>query len=124
MGSYIKAKSVSTNPNDVKDLEGVSKELWHFLFVVYESHWDGLYTDDSNTSFRNKVKSKFNPQVPKTLASNKGKETVKPTYVSPLPLSIPVKTSKEVNEVSKYFTKVDAPQKKSYAQVSSKSQAL
>ena len=27
MGSYIKAKSVSTNSNDVKDLEGVSKEL-------------------------------------------------------------------------------------------------
>jgi len=71
-------------------------------------------------SFRNKVKSKFNPQVPKTPASNKGKETVKPTYISPLPPPIPAKTPKEVNEVSKYFMKVDAPQKKSYVQVSSK----
>jgi len=121
MGSYIKTKSVSTNPNDVKDLEGVSKELWHFLPAVYELHWDGPHMDNSNTSFRNKVKSKFNPQVPKTLASNKGKKIVKPTYVSPLSPPISVKMPKEVNEVSKYFKKVNAPQKKSYAQASSKS---
>ena len=38
MGSYIKAKSVSTNSNDVKDLEGIGKELWHFLSVVYKSY--------------------------------------------------------------------------------------
>ena len=123
MGSYIKAKSVSTNPNNVKDLEGISKELWHFFSVVYESHWDGLYMDNSNTSFRNKVKSKFNPQVPKTLVSNKGKEMVKPTYVSPLFPLIPAKTPKEVNEVSKYFKKVDGPQKKLYVQTSFKSWA-
>jgi len=72
-------------------------------------------------SFRNKVKSKFNPQVSKTLASNKGKEIVKPTYVSPLSPPIPEKMPKEVNEVSKYFKKVNVPQKKSYTQVSSKS---
>ena len=71
MDSYIKAKSVSTNPNDIKNLEGIGKELWHFLSVVYESHWNGLYMDNSNMSFRNKVKSKFNPQVPKISASNK-----------------------------------------------------
>ena len=63
--------------------------------------------DDSNMSFRSKVKSKFNPQVPKTLASNKDKETVKPTYIFPLLPPILAKTPKEVNEVSKYFTKVN-----------------
>ena len=78
MGSYIKAKSDSTNSNDVKDLECIGK-----------------------------VKSKFNPQVPKTLVSNKDKETVKPTYIFPLLPPILAKTPKEVNEVSKYFTKVD-----------------
>ena len=107
MGSYIKAKSVSTNPNDVKDLEGISKELWHFFSIVYKLHWNSLHMDNSNILFRNKVKSKFNPQVPKTLASNKGKKTVKPTYISLLLPPIPAKTPKEVNEVSKYFKKVD-----------------
>jgi len=33
----------------------------------------------------------------------KDKNTVKPVKVKKLPLSIPVKTSKEVNEVSNYF---------------------
>jgi len=60
-------------------------------------------------SFRNKIKSKFNSQVSKILASNKGKEIVKPTYVSLLPPFIPAKMPKEVNEVSKYFKKVDVP---------------
>ena len=88
--------------------------------MVYELHWDGLHIDDSNMPFRNKVKFKFNPQVHETPASSKDKEMVKPTYVSPLSPPIPVKTPKEVNEVSKYFKKVHVLQKKSYAQASSK----
>ena len=59
--------------------------------------------NNSKTSLRNKVKTKFNPQVPKSLTNNKDKEPVKSTYVSPLPSSIPAKTPKEVNEISKYF---------------------
>ena len=74
-------------------------------------------------SFRNKVKSKFNPQASKTPVNNKGKETVKPTYVSPLSPPILAKTPKEVNEISKYFKKNNNPQKKSYAQASSKPQS-
>ena len=65
--------------------------------------------NNSNMSFRNKIKSKFNSQVSKILASNKGKEMVKSTYVSLLPPSILAKMPKEVNEVSKYFKKVDVP---------------
>ena len=91
--------------------------------MVYNSHWNGLQVDDSKTLFRNKVKSKFNPQIPKAQANNKGKEIVKPTYVSLLSLPILAKTPKEVNEVSKYFKKINFPQKKSYAQVSSKLQS-
>jgi len=91
--------------------------------VVYDSHWNGLQVDDSKISFRNKVKSKFNPQIPKAQANNKDKEMVKPTYVSPLFPPILVKTPKEVNEVSKYFKNINSFQKKSYTQVSSKSQS-
>ena len=80
---------------------------------------DSLFVDDSKTSFRNKVKSKFNPQVIKTLVNNKGKEIVKLTFMSPLPPPIPAKSSKEVNEISKYFKKNEKqPQKKSYVQAS------
>jgi len=57
------------------------------------------------------------PQV-----NNKGKETAKHTFISPLPLPIPAKSQKEVMEISKYFKKNDkSPQKKSYAQASSQS---
>ena len=123
MGKYIKGKSVNTNSNNVKDLDSIGKEIWKLLSVVYNSHWNGLQVDDSKTLFRNKVKSKFNPQIPKAQANNKGKEIVKPTYVSLLSLPILAKTPKEVNEVSKYFKKINFPQKKSYAQVSSKLQS-
>ena len=72
--------------------------------------------------FKSKVKSKFNPQVTKTLVNNKDKESVKLTYISSLPLSILTKIPKEVNEISKYFKKNDSLQKKFYAQASFKSQ--
>ena len=65
--------------------------------------------------FRSKVKSKFNPQVTKILVNNKGKESDKPTYISPLLLPILAKTPKEVNEISKYFKKNNSSQRKSYA---------
>ena len=42
------------------------------------------------------------------------KNTVKPTYVSPLPPPILAKISKEVNKISKFFKKNDKLQKKSY----------
>ena len=75
----------------------------------------------SKTSFRNMVKSKFSPQVPKLPINIKEKEMVKPTYVSALPPLIPAKSPKEVNEISKYFKKnTNQVQKKSYAQASSK----
>ena len=81
-----------------------------------------MWTTHSKTSFRSKVKSKFNPQVTKPLVNNKGKESVKPSYISPLLPPIPVKILKEVNEISKYFKKNDSPQRNSNAQASSKSQ--
>ena len=79
--------------------------VWEFLSSIYDSHWDGLYVDKFNTTFRSKVSSKFTPQVPKTLNNNKWKEVVKPTFVSPIPPLIPAKSQKEVNELLKYFKK-------------------
>ena len=59
--------------------------------------------DDSKTSFRNKVKSKFSSQIVKAPINVKGKESIKPTYISSLLPPIPVKSSKKVNKIFKYF---------------------
>jgi len=121
MGKYIRGKSIDNDPNNIKDLEGVGKAVWKFLSSIYDSYWDGLYVDNTNTTFRNKVSSKFTPRVPKNLNSNnKGKETVKPTFISPISPPILAKTQKEVNKLLKYFKKnTNSQQKKSYANATS-----
>ena len=110
MGKYIRGKSINNNPNNIKDFEGVDKTVWEFLFFIYNSHWDSLYINNTNTIFRNKISSKFTSQVSKNLnINNKGKEMVKPTFISPIPFPILAKTQKEVNELSKYFKKNTNP---------------
>jgi len=59
MGKYTRGKVINDNPNNCKNLEGIGKELWEFLSSIYESYWDGLYTDSSNNTFRGEVSSKF-----------------------------------------------------------------
>ena len=52
--------------------------------------------------------------------NNKGKEIVKPTFISSIPSLIPAKSQKEVNELTKYFKKnTNSQQKKSYVNVTS-----
>jgi len=95
---------------------------WRFISSLYEAHWDNLFIDNLNTSLRNKVKSKFSPQAIKGSNINKGKNTVKPSYVSTLPPPISAKSPKEVKKISKYFKKnFSSTQKKSYTQILSNS---
>jgi len=76
--------------------------------------------DNSNTLFKNMVKSKFSPQIVKTLSNSKDKNIVKPASISSIPSPILAKFPKEVNEISKFFKKKSAiQQKKLYAQASS-----
>lgn len=121
MQKYILSKAIEGNKaNSIKDLEGVSKVAWEFILSLYKAHWNSFVVDDTNMSFRNKVKSKFSPQVFKEPTSNKDKNTVKPFYISTLPPPILAKLPKEINEISKYFKKNPvSTQKKSYAQASS-----
>ena len=51
IGKYIKAKSVNADLNNIKDLDSIGKEIWEFLSVVYNSHWDGLQVDNSKMLF-------------------------------------------------------------------------
>ena len=125
MCKYILGKTINDDKaNNIKDLEDIGEVAWEFISAIYEAHWNSLFVDNSKTSFRNKVKSKFNPQVIKTPVNNKEKEIVKPTFISPLSPPIPAKLPKEVNKISRYFKKNEKqPQKKSYAQVSSLSKS-
>jgi len=49
------------------------------------------------------MKSKFSPQVLKTLQNSKGKNIVNLVSISSISPSIPAKTLKKVNEISKNF---------------------
>jgi len=120
MRKYISDKSINGDKaNKVKDLKGMNKAMWEFISTIYELHWDSLFVDDNKTTFRNKVRFKFIPQVMKSQVPNKGKEVVKPTFISFLLPPIPAKSMKEVKEISKYFKKNNKPlTKKSYAQAS------
>jgi len=121
MCKYILGKSIDGDKaNKIKDLKGIGMAAWGFISSLYKAHWDNLTVDDSKMSFRNKVKSKFSQQVIKESVNNKGKNTIKPSYVSPLPPPILAKSPKEINEISKFFKKNSlSVLKKSYAHVSS-----
>ena len=83
MCKYILGKSIDGDKvNEVQDLKDVGKAAWEFISAIYKLHWDSLVIDETNMSFRNKVNSKFSPQVSKPQASIKGKETAKPTFIS------------------------------------------
>ena len=100
----------------------MGKSLWEFISTIYNFHWDNLFVDDNQMTFRSKVKLKFNPQINKPKISVKGKETVKPTFISTLLPPIPAKSQKEVNEISKFFKKTNSSTlTKFYAQVSTTS---
>ena len=83
MGKYIRGKAIDNNPNSIKNLESVGKAVWEFLSSIYNFHWDSLYINNTNTTFRNKISSKFTLQVSKNLnISKKEKETAKPIFIS------------------------------------------
>ena len=120
MQKYILGKTIKNNSaNNINDFKDMGKSLWEFIFTIYNSHWDNLFVDDNQMTFRSKVKSKFNPQINKPKISVKGKEMVKPTFISVLPHSILAKLQKEVNEILKFFKKTNSSTlTKSYAQAS------
>jgi len=64
-----------------------------------------FYIDDQKTSFRNKVKLKFNLMALNNMNNSKEKNKVNSPYISILPSSILAKLPKGVNEISKFFSR-------------------
>ena len=98
----------------------MDKAIWEFISMVYDFHWDSLYVNNNNITFRSRVKSKFSPQVKNIQPpANKGKEVAKPSFVSVILPLIPAKSNKEVKEILKFFKKIEKPATyKLYAQAS------
>ena len=106
MEKYILSKSIDGNKaNNIKDFEGLDKTAWGFITALYSSQWDSLIVDGTNQSFRNNIKSKFSLQTAMGATKSKASNVSHSLYISTLLPSIPVKSAKEVNEISKYFKK-------------------
>jgi len=123
MATYIKIKKIKTSKsNNIKNFEGIGKVAWKLISSIYEAGWDSLITDNHKNTFRQKVSHKFTSRVNLEKPGKKQETSAnKPACIERLPSSIPVKSSKEINEISKYF-KTSKPsttalnQAKSYAQ--------
>jgi len=64
MARYISNKKVNMKlSNDLNDFDGISDAVWNFLFSVYQSSWDSLYTDNQSKILREKISSKLTPRV-------------------------------------------------------------
>ena len=115
MTNYIRNKSIESNKiNNIIYLKEVGKAAWNFISALYDTGWDSLVSEKYNYSFPQKVVSKFTPRIQEVKnKSKKNKPTDKPaSFVKHSPL-IPAKTSKEINEISKFFKRNSQPKDKS-----------
>jgi len=107
MAKYINNKKVnSSKANDLLDFNGIGDSIWNFISAIYQANWDVFYTDNKSTTLRAKIAFKFMSRI--TPSNNKSnKETTKTVLVTinkvPLLPSLPVKSKREVNVISKYF---------------------
>jgi len=87
---------------------------WDFISAIYESGWDALSADNNNISFRNKVAAKFTSKIyNNNMFKNSGsKSNDKPATINRLPPPIPVKSSKEVKDIAKFFKKNEKTKEK------------
>ena len=107
LAKYIQNKQVSGGKvNNLNNFNGMGDAIWNFISAVYKARWDVLYTDQKSNMLRAKISSKFTLRIPPTNGNNK-KEVPKSVPVTinkapPLP-SLPAKSKKEINVISKYF---------------------
>jgi len=125
MTKYIANKQIeSPKTNNLDDFKGIGETVWNFIFSIYKANWNTLYTDNNSILLRRKIASKFTPKMqPTPQKTSKEKNSPSSANIERLPPSIPAKTPKEVNEISKFFKSSKsvnsvANKSKSYAQAS------
>ena len=72
--------------------------------MVYKSQWDALFVEN-NTTFRSKVKVKFNPQTRKSPLPSDNKDIAKLTFVSPKSLASRIDCTWKANSKQIKITK-------------------
>jgi len=107
MTRYITNKQVNNiMANNLKDFKGMDDAIWKFISLVYKAKWDSLYTDNKSTTLRVKISSKFTLRVEPNPSKNNKKIAklilIPIEKVLPSP-SLPAKSKKEINVISKYF---------------------
>ena len=108
IAKYISNKKVNPKiANNLKDFDGIGDSVWNFISAVYQASWDSFLTDNKSKSLREKIVSKFSPRITLTNAQKNSKDLPKLVPISfdkvPPPPSLPAKSVKEVNAISKYF---------------------
>jgi len=105
IAKYIKNKKIGiAKSNEVKNLQSIGEAAWKFVSALYKARWDLLVTDVHNNTFRQKVSYHCIPKTnPVKSGKSKEKDTNKPASIERLLPSISTKTSKEINEISKFF---------------------
>jgi len=107
LAKYIRNKQVNGNRiNDLADFDGMGDAIWNFISLVYDAKWDALYTDNKANTLRAKVSSKFTLRtIPQHNGNKKDIAKSVPVTINkvPPPPSLPAKTRKEINIISKYF---------------------
>ena len=126
--TYIRNKQVIYGEvNNLKNFNGIGNAIWNFLSSIYEAKWDALYTDHKSNTLKTKISSKFTQRtIPPNNGNKKDIPKSVPVTINKVP-SLPAKSKKEINTISKYFKKptvnnsahgTNVNSGKSYAQVS------
>lgn len=98
--------------------------VWNLIFSVYQLNWDFLIANKNFYTLRQKILVKFTPKVKSiTSGNNSNNSKLVPINIKRISPPIPTKSSKKVNQISKYFknlklTPVVKSNPKSYAQAS------
>ena len=105
VAKYISDKQINLKKsNDVEDLKGIGETIWNLIFSVYQLSWDSLYTDNNSATLRQKVVLKFTSKVKPIINGNNGnKNKLVPASIKKLSPPIPMKSPKEINQISKFF---------------------
>jgi len=123
MVKYISNKQVNpVRSNDLNDFKDIEKVLWNLISWVYQFRWDSLSVDKNTKFLREKISAKLTPRIiPTPSHSNKASDKTTSASIKKMPSPIPVKSQKEVIQISKFFKNIkptNIMSTKSYVQAS------
>jgi len=108
IAKYISNKQIDpAKSNNIEDFKDIGEVVWNLISSVYQSKWDSLIADKNSNTLRQKISLKFTSKV--TSVSNKNNNTISKLVLASIKkiLSpIPIKSQKEVNQISKYFKNI------------------